>query len=58
MLKDGFYLSVCVLRERALSKYIRVNKSRLIEGSYVESVVTCRVCQNLPTIVIWYSTNI
>jgi len=35
-----------------------VSKSRLIEGSSVESVVTCSACQNLPAVVIWYSTNI
>jgi hypothetical protein len=52
VLTDVFYLRVCVFRERALSKCITVNKSRLVEGSSVESVVTCRVCPNLPSIAI------
>ena len=58
ILTDVFYLRVCVFRARALSKCITVNKSRLMEGSSVESVVTCRVCPNLPSVAIWCCTNI
>jgi hypothetical protein len=49
---------VCILRERALSKCIRVNKNRLIEGLSVKSVVRCRVRQNLANIFDGHSTNI
>jgi hypothetical protein len=62
VLTDIFYLRVCVcvcvLSERALSKRIRVSKSRLREGLFVKSVVSCKVYQNLPNICNGYSTNI